>query len=204
MPIGRNSNPTLSRGPRAHPLPHLGRSPFSDAQKVSLDARAQAVVNSPSYIHPELSFYNPPADSLPFTVTPIPFPAYPLVGANPVVIIQYVVPNGLLAVINKLSVVHVGGNPPDGTGQVIWRVLKNGAGITGMNNLTSEFGTYSNPKSLVIVAVENDILQVTVELPANLPDGTPNTNMPAGATTAASFDGYTYPLSEATLYKAGR
>ncbi|MGH9501678.1 MAG: hypothetical protein ACRD20_02375 [Terriglobales bacterium] len=169
-----------------------------------MDARAQAVVNSPSYIHPELSFYNPPADSLPFTVTPIPFPAYPLVGANPVVIIQYVVPNGLLAVINKLSVVHVGGNPPDGTGQVIWRVLKNGAGITGMNNLTSEFGTYSNPKSLVIVAVENDILQVTVELPANLPDGTPNTNMPAGATTAASFDGYTYPLSEATLYKAGR
>ncbi len=197
MTLSRNNGASLSRGPRPHPLPNLGRMPFSDHQKVSLEARARAVRNAPSYIHPDLSFYNPPGDSRPFVVTPNPFPVYPAPGMLPLVVIQYVVPNGLIAVVNKLAVVHIGGNPPDGTGQVIWRVLQNGAGITGLNNLTSQVGTYANPNDFVIVAWENDILQVTVELPAA------SVAMPVGSTTAARFHGWTYPISEATLQKGG-
>ncbi len=203
MSLGRNNGVSLSRGPRPLALPNLGRSPFSDSQKRSLDARARLVQTAPSYIHPDLSFYNAPGDSKPFVTTPNPFPAYPLPGALPIVVIQKVIDNGLMAVITKLAIVHVGGNPPDGTGQVIWRVLVNGAGITGMNNLTSQVGTYANPNEFVIVAWENDIVQVTVELPANL-NGAPNLPMPPGSTTAARFHGWTYPIAEATLQKALR
>src|SRR5579885_3238536 len=123
-------------------LPNLGNGPWTDWQKLSLDTRASALDSAPPYIHPDLAFFNPPADSSPFIVTPNPFVAYPAAGAGPTTVISFIVGAGLLAVVNKIAIVHVGGNPPDGTGSVIWRVLQNGAGIRGMNNLTSQVGTY--------------------------------------------------------------
>jgi hypothetical protein len=167
--------------------------PYTDLQKQSLDVRANLVQDAPSFLHPDLSFFNPPADSRPFIVTPNPFVAYPAPGAGEVVVISYTVPAGLLAVINKLAVVHVGGNPPDGTGNVVWRVKQNGAGVKGMNALTSQVGTYAQPNDFVITAVENDIVEVTVEVPLGQPI------MPPGTRTAARFHGWTYPLMEATL-----
>lgn len=181
---------------RAQAMPNLGRMPFTDTQKLSLDLRARNVQLAPSYVHPDLSFFNPPADSQPFFVSPDPAPGYPDVGAGQTEVIRYVVANGLTAIINKLSIIHIGGAPPDFTGRVIWRVLQNGAGIRGLNNLTAEYGTFAQPKSLVIRAVENDVVQVTVECPALLPDGSVNPGMPGGTKTAASFDGFTYPLAE--------
>ena len=202
MPLRNPGGGSIFGGRRKPSLINLGSSPFTDHQKLALDARAAVVHGAGSFIHPDISFYNPPSDSRPFIVTPNPFPAYPLPGAMPVVVITYKVQQGLLAVITKLAVVHVGGNPPDGTGQVIWRVLQNGAGIRGLNNLTSEVGTYAQPNDgFSIVGVENDVFQVTVELPATL-NGAPNAPMPIGATTAARFQGWTYPLSEATIRTA--
>ena len=202
--LGRLGDRDGRRRFKAQLLPNLPDMPFTQIQKAMLDRRARAVVLAPPYIHPNLNFFNPPADSEPFTITPSPFVAYPAVGSSAIVVITLTVPKSKIAVIRKLSVVHFGGNPPDGTGQVIWRVLKNGGGIRGLNQLTSQYGTYATPKDLTIVGVENDTIQVTVELPTLLADGvTPNANMPAGTRTAASFDGFTYSLSEATNPEEG-
>jgi hypothetical protein len=179
--------------------------PFSPTQKATLDAKAFSVQNAPPFIHPGLNFFNPPADSEPFSVSPAPFPSYPAVepAGGPVTVIAMTVPRGKLAVLRLLSIVHFGGNPPDGTGRVIWRVLRNSGGLRGLSNLMSQYGTFANPKQVAIFCWELDTISVTVECPALLPGGGANPGMAAGTTTAASFDGYFYPLSEATYPVAG-
>jgi hypothetical protein len=186
------------RSYQAKLLPTLGQMPFSQAQKATLDAKAFAVHNASPFIHPNLNFFNPPADADSFTVTPSPFVLYPVVGATAIPVIVFTVPRSKIAVIRKLAIVHVGGNPPDGTGVVIWRVIRNGGGLRGLSTLTSQYGTYAAPKDVSIICYENDTIQVTVQCPAFLPDGvTVNPGVPLGQTTAASFDGFMYPLSEA-------
>lgn len=197
--MSRIGNPSLSRGPRRPLLPNLAQQAFTPFQKAALDLRARALNRAPNYVQAALSFFNPPADSSPFTSTPqngsVPYPA---IGAGPVTVIQKVVDIGCFLVINALSVVHIGGNDPSFTGIVIWRVLQNGTGIRGLNALNAQYGTFAQPKRVVITGVENDIFTVTAECPSFLPDGvTPNPGPPGGSTTAASFDGFTYPLSEA-------
>lgn len=185
-------------------IPNLGQLPFTPAQKATLDAKAYQVQNTPPYIHPNLNAFNPPADSEYFTVTPNPFINYPAVGATAVPVISFGVPRSKIAVIRFMSIVHFGGNAPDGTGIVIWRVLRNGAGLRGLGTLTAQYGTFSNPKQASIFCTENDTLTVTVECPAFLPDGTTvNPGPPGGSTTGASFDGFFYPLSEATYPVGG-
>lgn len=172
--------------------PDLASQPWSDTQKLSAATRVRTGLAGSPFLNRNISLFNPPADSRPFIVTPNPFPAYPAPGAGPIRVIRFVVQPGLMAVINRVSVVHVGGNPPDGTGNVVWRVLINGAGIDGLNNLTSQVGTYAQPNDFVFMAIENDIIEVTVEVPAAQPP------MPVGTTTAARFHGWTYPLVQAT------
>ena len=105
-------------------LPNLGQMPFTHAQKAVLDAKAFSVQNAVPFLHPNLNFFNPPADSDYFTVTPNPFPGYPAIGASAIPVIAFTVPRSKIAVIRKMSIVHFGGNPPDGTGIVIWRVIR--------------------------------------------------------------------------------
>lgn len=199
---GFGDNSSLSRGPRRPLLPNLAETPFTASQKASLDARARLVDTTPAYINPDLSFFNPPADNSPFRVTPLtgnlnsPAVSYPPLGGGQVSVISFLVPVGVMCVIRALSIVHIGGNPPDFTGQVIWRVVRNGAGIRGLNNLTAQIGTFAAPLPVVLVGVENDLFTVTVEVPALLPDGSANLQPPAGSGTAASFDGWTYPLKQ--------
>lgn len=183
--------------------PDLAAQPWTDTQKISAGARVKVALGGPSFLNRDISLFNAPADSRPFIVTPpsgsaaTPFVGYPAPGAGAVTVIQYIVPKGLMAVINKLAVVHFGGNPPDGTGNVIWRVLINEAGIEGLGNLNSQVGTYAMPNDFVFMAIENDIVKVTVEVPLAQPA------MPAGTSTAARFHGWTYPLVEATKVNPG-
>ena len=204
MGLGRVSKSDGRRSYQARLLPTLGQMPFTQAQKATLDAKAFSVHAAPPFVHPGLNFFNPPADSDYFTVTPSPFVSYPQVGDTAIPVIVFTVPRSKIAVIRKLAIVHVGGNPPDGTGIVIWRVIRNGGGLRGLSTLTSQYGTYATPKDVSIVCYENDTIQVTVQCPALLPDGvTPNPGPPAGSTTAASFDGFMYPLSEALYPQQG-
>jgi hypothetical protein len=172
--------------------PDLNTQPWSDVQKLSAAARVTGALNAPPFLNKDMSLFNAPADSRPFIITPNPFPAYPAPNAGPIDVIKFVVPPGFLAVISAVAIVHNGGNPPDGTGNVVWRMLINGAGVDGLNNLTSQVGTYAQPNSFTIVAIENDIVRVTVEVPNG------QQAMPAGQTTAARFHGWRYPLVEAT------
>lgn len=181
---GRRNRPTQV-------LPTLNSQPFTSNQKQALDARARAVVNAPPWIHPALSLFNPPADADTFRKSSLPAQVYPAPGASAVTVLSFTVPRSKLAVIQHLSVVHVGGNPPDFTGQVIWRVLKNGGAYKGLNNLTAQVGTFAAPLPVTLLAIEGDTIVVTAEVPAAFPP------MGAGQTTAASFDGFMYPLSEA-------
>jgi hypothetical protein len=183
-------------------LGSLNKQPFTPAQKATLDAKAFAVQNAPPFVHPNLNFFNPPADSDTFTIAPSPFPAYPAImpAGGPLPILSFTVPRGKFAVIRKIAIVHFGGNPPDGTGQVIWRVLRNGGGLRGLSNIMWQIGTFSAPKDMPIYCWELDTIVVTVECPQYLPNSTtPNPGPPGGSTTAASFDGYMYPLAEATF-----
>jgi hypothetical protein len=172
-------------------LPTLNTQPFSANQKAALDARAKSVANAPPWIHPALSLFNPPADADQFSRSSLPAQTYPAPGASAVIVLSFTVPRSKLAVIQHLSIVNIGGNPPDFTGQVIWRVLKNGGGYPGLNNLTAQFGTFAAPKPVVLLGVEGDRITVTAEVPSTWGP------MPVGTTTAASFDGFMYPLSEA-------
>lgn len=178
--------------------PDINRQQWTDNQKRSAQARVKLALAGSPFLNRNMSLFNPPADNKPFVVTPTggtiaqPFVAYPAPGAGSVVVIQRIVPKGLMDVITKLAIVHVGGNPPDGTGNVVWRLLINGAGVDGLNNLNSQVGTYAQPNDFVIMAIESDIVQVTVEVPAGQPA------MPVGQSTAARFHGWSYPLVQAT------
>jgi hypothetical protein len=178
-------------GEDASPPPDFNTRTWSDYQKVAAASLAKTAASAPSFLHQDLTLFLPPSDAKPFIVTPILFTAYPAAGAAAVVLLSYVAPQGAIAVINKLAIVHVGGNPPDGTGNVIWQVLVNGAGVKGMNNLTSQVGTYAAPNDTEILLMENDLIQVTVQVPA--------AGVPPPGTTAARFHGWTYPLSEAIM-----
>jgi hypothetical protein len=194
-------------------LPTLGQMPFTDTQKQILDMRARQVAAAPPWLHPALTAdAHEWANAAPFSVSTAasgnlaqPFVPYPQPGQGRVTVISYTVRPSKIAFIRFLAVCHFGGNDPSGSGQVIWRVLRNGGGLRGLNNLIATFGTYAGPKALPvpIIGIENDTIIVTVEVPLKFPDGTPVPPLGAGQGTAATFDGFTYPLSEAISPRPG-
>jgi len=171
-------------------------------------ARIQNSARMRPFYHPELTLFNPWPDARWFnlqtpygTVNPatgapyVGYVPYPAAGAQPVVVLSYVVPPALIAVIKKMAIINQGMNPPDGSGNVIWQVTVNGAALKGLNNQLGQIGTMPAPLDTQIVLWESDVIQVTAQCPvgAIIPPGT----------TAASFLGWTYPLVEAT-YKRGK
>ena len=98
-------------------MPHsccrICSQPFTMAEKASLDAKAFGVQNAPPFIHPGLNFFNLPADSESYTITPSPFPNYPAVmpAGGRINVISFTIPRGKIAVIRKMSIVDSGGNP---------------------------------------------------------------------------------------------
>lgn len=122
----------------------------------------------------------------PFQVnTAAPYPNYPAAGAAAVVLVTYQVPAGCLAVLTGLAIVNIGNGAPayvDGDGNVVWRLLKNGAGVQGFEALSAQVGSLALPQNMGLVLVENDILQVTVQVPAG--------KITPGSVTAALLQGF--------------
>jgi hypothetical protein len=195
------------RPQRQRLLANLGSLPFTQQQKSILNTKANLVQTQPSWINPSISSdSNAPSQANSFVVTTIPsgtvaypFVAYGQPGAGPVTVISFSVPRSKVAFIRYLSVSHYGGNDPSGTGQVIWRVLQNGGGITGLNALAVTVGTQAAPQLLPapIIGMENDTIIVTAEVTAGFAP------MGDGQGTAAAFWGFTLPQSEATLPTPG-
>ncbi|MCU1284485.1 MAG: hypothetical protein JWO13_835 [Acidobacteriales bacterium] len=155
-------------------------------QAAILNKKQQQLARYTSPAWTELNGSLPPTSGRPFIVTPAPFPAYPAPGAAAITVISYTVPRGMNAVIAFLAIVHVGGGFVDGTGNVIWRVLVNGAGVKGLEALQSQVGAYNNPNVVQLVLQENDVIVVTAEVPAAM--------APMVGTTAARFHGFTVPV----------
>lgn len=173
---------------------------WTQAQKVIASMKAKSVASAPSYLNEKLTLWFPPADSSPFTTTSPDgtgtsggFLPYPAPGSGQLVILAKTVDQGKLCVIRKMSIFNQGANPPDGSGNVIWRVLINGAAVKGMNAMLSQYGAGQTPQDCQIIASDGDVIQVTVEVPAG--------KVTPPGTTGARWDGYTCPLTEATLTK---
>jgi hypothetical protein len=155
-----------------------------------LAAKLEALQDAPVQIMSNLANHQP-ADSHPFQVNSQPFPAYPAPGANPVQLLSYQVPQGLMCVINELIIEAIGGGFVDGSGHVVWRCWLNGAGIDGYEYITAHIGDFSNYAPCQFVLTENDLFYITAEVPAAQPP------MPPGASTGARIRGWTYPLGKA-------
>lgn len=198
--LGRRGLSGLQSAPRAlGRMRHLGQTSVMDFnqytwneyQKVAAQQMVTSVQNAPPYLHPDLTFFLPPADSQPLIETTKVFVDYPAVGAAAVTVLSYSPPTGQIAVINKLAIINQGGSPPDGQGNVVWNVTVNGAAAgDGLNNLTAQVGTFANPLEIQILLIEGDVLLVTVQV---------NVAPQPSGTTAAEIIGWKYPISEALL-----
>ena len=110
-----------------------------------------------------------PLSAAPLVINQIITP-YPNPGAGAVVINSYQVPTGQRARIVTHALQHAGGNPPEiSNSGVLWRFLVNGAPLKGLGAVTSQIGAFATPVQTVIWLTENDLFQVTVELPAASP-----------------------------------
>ena len=164
----------------------MATQPLSIQDQV-LQAKAGALQNAPTSVAPGLANHQP-ADSHPFQVNSQPAIAYPNPGAAAVDVLIYTVPPGVLAVINALVIAAIGGGFSDFSGNVIWRCLINGAGIDGLENITAHMGDLNTPNPVQILLNENDVFEITVEVPAG--------GFAQPGTTAARIMGWTYPLAK--------
>jgi hypothetical protein len=158
------------------------------AQQI-LQQKLASLQNAPSNVRSNLANHQP-ADAHPFQVNTGQFPAYPAPASGTVQLLSYQVPQGLVAVINLIAIVAVGGGFVDGSGNVIWRCWINGVGVDGLQNITAHMGNFDTPVPIQIVLTENDLFYITVEVATN--------PMPSGATSGARINGWTYPLAKVT------
>ncbi len=126
-----------------------------------------------------------PAGAAPLVLSSTQNFPYPLPAAAAIPIFSYQVPAGQRVRIFEHALVHIGGNPPDMIGNVIWRFLVNGWPLKGLGAQIAQIGSFSTPDRVVIWLTENDLFQVTVEVIAGAPAQI--------GSTAYRINGYTVP-----------
>lgn len=149
-------------------------------RRVSLRAYQQSATS-------DLLPSSPPPTAQQFVFSPAAFSAYPAPGAAAVVVLQFVVPLGRIGLVTQMAINHFGGGIVDGSGNVIWRVLVNGGALEGMEQMISQLGSWAQPNAVFIPLHENDVFQVTVEVPAG--------SAAQVGQTAARAHGYTVPMN---------
>lgn len=153
-------------------------------QALVLQMKSNALATSASSQPPVTD--RPPVNARPLVLTSTQQFNYPAPGAAALTIFQYQVPPGQLARVLEHALVHIGGNPPDMVGNVIWRFLVNGAPLKGLGAQIAQIGNFQTPDRVVLWLTENDVLQVTVEVLAAAP--------PQAGSTAYRINGFTQPL----------
>lgn len=177
-------------GPNATATATVNAPSVSSQQQAAIQQKRQMKI--PATLVPQLAQGGgTPLDSRPVIITPNPFVAYPAPGAAAADVISYLVPAGMFFVVSLLAIIHEGGGFVDGTGNIIWRVKINGAGVKGLSNLSSQVGSWAQPVPMHFSAKENDLIEITVEVPAAAVQPPP-----AGTTTAARIHGYLYPIAK--------
>jgi hypothetical protein len=138
------------------------------------------------------------AAPLGFIKVTAPYVAYPAPGAAAVSLLAYTVPSGMNAMLTFMAIFNLGPAFVNGSGNVIWRVLINQAGVKGFENMQSQFGTDGLPLPVAIPLIENDTIQITVEVPL----GQPALAFPANS-TGVRFHGSAARASIAALSGIG-
>jgi hypothetical protein len=117
----------------------------------------------------------------------------PAIGAT-AVIISYVVPPGRNGVIYKVANNFVGGGWVEGTGDIIWRILVDGAPPPGATSYNAIFASLGNPASPTEIPgfriFENQVLQLVA---FNNPAGPDGGVIVSGQRVGARFVGWNYP-----------
>lgn len=117
----------------------------------------------------------------------------PAIGST-VTILSFTVPAGRNGVINKIANNFVGGGWIEGTGDLIWRILVDGApppGATSYNNIVNSLGNPSNPVAIPgFRFFENQKITVVA---FNNPAGPNGGVVVAAQLVGARLIGYTYP-----------
>jgi hypothetical protein len=117
----------------------------------------------------------------------------PAIGAT-VTIISYVVPPGRNGVIYKVANNFVGGGWVEGTGDVIWRILVDGApppGATSYDSILASLGNPASPTEIPGFRIfENQVLTLVA---FNNPAGPDGGVVVAGQRVGARFVGWNYP-----------
>jgi hypothetical protein len=145
---------------------------------------------------------NPAAIELPIRLFPpinwenidvIAYVALPAINSE-AVILQFIVPIGRNGIINKVANNFVGGGWTEGTGDLIWRILADGApppGATTYQAIPASLGSPANPVPISGFRIfENQRIQVTV---FNNPAGPNGGVVLAGQQAGARLCGYLYP-----------
>ena len=119
---------------------------------------------------PQYPWVYPPADAEPFDPqTWITMPA--VVPGTEVQVLALTVPLGKNGVIQKFGNVVIGAGWVEGTGDLIWRILRDGAAVRNYQNILASLGNVSNPVDCGIRIFENEVIQVVIENVALVPGG---------------------------------
>lgn len=125
----------------------------------------------------------PPAEAEP--IDDIAYVPLPAIGATSIVLTRTIDP-GYDAVLTAFANNFVGGGWTEGSGALVWRILRNGAAFPGYDSIPASLGSPANPvrHPSGIRVFEQDVLQLTV------------TNVSvtlAGQLSGGRWQGYFYP-----------
>lgn len=138
----------------------------------------------PVWLYPPINWEN--IDQLAYALLPA-------IGSQ-VVIIQFTVPIGRNGVINKVACNFVGGGWVEGTGDIKWRVLVDGApppGATSYDSIVASLGSPAQPVGIAGFRLfENQVLQLVA---FNDPTGPNGGVVVAGQRVGARLMGHLYP-----------
>lgn len=138
----------------------------------------------PLWIYPPQNWEN---------VDQIAYTTLPAVNAE-ATILKFTVPIGRNGIINKVANNFVGGGWTEGTGDLIWRILVDGAPPPAANSYASipaSLGSPANPTEISGFRIfENQVVSVTILNNGAGPNGGV---VPAGQPVGARLCGYLYP-----------
>lgn len=88
--------------------------------------------------------------------------ATPAVGPVDTVVVSFAMPPGYTGVVRWLSNIFLGAGFTDGSGNLIWRVLRDGQAVEDYENITAQLGTLPIPTDTFIPIGENQTVSITI------------------------------------------
>jgi hypothetical protein len=161
------------------------QAPVSDAVTPPVDSATQTEITQfPVWLYPPTQWEN---------VDIIAYALLPAIGAT-VTILQFQVPLGRNGVIKGIANNFVGGGWVEGTGDVVWKLLIDGAAPPNANSygaIPASLGSPANPVAIAGFRIfENQVISF---VGFNNPAGPDGGVVPAGQRLGARILGYLYP-----------